>query len=54
VILIAHDLAPTDMLQLRERADSQFAGFVTELGGPTSAHCDSRAQPGTAGSGRRE
>ncbi len=36
MILIAHDLAPTDMLQLRERADSQFAGFVTELGGPTS------------------
>jgi phosphotransferase system enzyme I (PtsI) len=36
LILIAHDLAPTDMLHLRHRLDVPLAGFVTELGGPTS------------------
>lgn len=36
LILVAHDLAPADMLQLRDRSDSPLAGFVTELGGPTS------------------
>ncbi len=36
LILVAHDLAPADMLQLRDRSDVSLAGFVTELGGPTS------------------
>ncbi len=36
LILIARDLAPTDMLHLKSRADVSLAGFVTELGGPTS------------------
>ncbi|GAB4475452.1 MAG: phosphoenolpyruvate--protein phosphotransferase [Burkholderiaceae bacterium] len=35
-VLIAHDLAPADMLHLKDRADAGLAGFVTELGGPTS------------------
>jgi phosphotransferase system enzyme I (PtsI) len=36
IILIAHDLAPADMLHLKERTDIGLAGFVAELGGPTS------------------
>jgi len=36
LILIAQDLAPADMLHLKDRADVDLAGFVTELGGPTS------------------
>ncbi|HEU0200940.1 MAG TPA: phosphoenolpyruvate--protein phosphotransferase, partial [Burkholderiaceae bacterium] len=36
LILIAHDLAPADMLHLRHKLDVPLAGFVTELGGPTS------------------
>jgi phosphoenolpyruvate-protein phosphotransferase (PTS system enzyme I) len=36
LILVAHDLAPADVLQLRERAGLSLAGFVTEAGGPTS------------------
>ena len=36
LVLVARDLAPADMLHLRERADVDLAGFVTELGGPTS------------------
>ena len=36
LILIAQDLAPADVLHLRGRADVDLAGFVTELGGPTS------------------
>ncbi len=36
LILVAHDLAPADVLQLKERAGFSLAGFVTEAGGPTS------------------
>jgi phosphotransferase system enzyme I (PtsI) len=36
LILIARDLAPTDMLHLKGRAEVDVAGFVTELGGRTS------------------
>ncbi|MBA2413064.1 MAG: phosphoenolpyruvate--protein phosphotransferase [Burkholderiaceae bacterium] len=36
LILIAQDLAPADVLHLKDRADVDLAGFVTELGGPTS------------------
>jgi phosphotransferase system enzyme I (PtsI) len=36
LILVARDLAPTDMLHLKERAEVDVAGFVTELGGRTS------------------
>jgi len=36
LILVARDLAPADVLQLRERAGVNLAGFVTEAGGPTS------------------
>jgi phosphotransferase system enzyme I (PtsI) len=36
LILIARDLAPTDMLHLKQRAEIDVAGFVTELGGRTS------------------
>jgi phosphotransferase system enzyme I (PtsI) len=36
LVLVAHDLAPADMLHLRDRAGVNLAGFVTELGGPTS------------------
>jgi phosphotransferase system enzyme I (PtsI) len=36
LILVARDLAPADMLHLKDRADINLAGFVTELGGPTS------------------
>lgn len=35
-ILIAHDVAPSDMLHLRGRADSELAGIVTVAGGATS------------------
>lgn len=33
LIVVAHDISPTDMIGLR---GAQFAGFVTDLGGPTS------------------
>lgn len=33
LILIAHDLSPTDMLQFKQ---SVFAGFITDVGGKTS------------------
>jgi phosphotransferase system enzyme I (PtsI) len=36
LILIAQDLAPADVLHLKDRADVDLAGFITELGGPTS------------------
>ena len=36
LVLIARDLAPADMLHLKDRADLDLAGFVTELGGATS------------------
>jgi phosphoenolpyruvate-protein phosphotransferase (PTS system enzyme I) len=36
IVLVAHDLAPADMLVLKDRSESVLAGFVTELGGPTS------------------
>jgi phosphotransferase system enzyme I (PtsI) len=36
LILIAQDIAPADMLGLRDRVGVNLAGFVTELGGPTS------------------
>ena len=36
LVLVAQDLAPADMLHLKDRADIDLAGFVTELGGPTS------------------
>ena len=36
LMLIAQDLAPADVLHLRDRADIDLAGFVTESGGPTS------------------
>jgi phosphotransferase system enzyme I (PtsI) len=36
LVLVARDLAPTEMLRLKERADVDVAGFVTELGGRNS------------------
>jgi phosphotransferase system enzyme I (PtsI) len=36
LVLVTRDLAPADMLHLKDRADVDLAGFVTELGGPTS------------------
>lgn len=33
LIVVAHDISPADMIRLR---GAQFAGFVTDLGGPTS------------------
>ncbi len=36
LILIARDLSPTDMLHLKERAEVDVAGFVTEMGGRNS------------------
>ena len=33
MIVVAHDLSPADMLVFKEH---QFAGFVTDVGGPTS------------------
>jgi phosphotransferase system enzyme I (PtsI) len=36
LILVASDLAPTDMLHIRREAGTTVAGFITELGGPTS------------------
>ena len=36
LVLVAHDLAPADMLHVRENAGERLAGFVTELGGATS------------------
>jgi phosphotransferase system enzyme I (PtsI) len=36
LVLVTHDLAPADVLQLKERAGVNLAGLVTEAGGPTS------------------
>ncbi|MGH6623461.1 MAG: phosphoenolpyruvate--protein phosphotransferase, partial [Burkholderiaceae bacterium] len=36
LVLVAQDLAPADVLHLKDRAELDLAGFVTELGGPTS------------------
>lgn len=36
LILVANDLAPADILHFREDASDTLAGFITELGGPTS------------------
>jgi len=36
LVLVAHDLAPADVLQLKERAGVNLSGLVTEAGGPTS------------------
>lgn len=36
LVLVARDLAPADMLHFREDEGSALAGFITELGGPTS------------------
>lgn len=36
LVLIAHELAPADILHLKDRPDILLAGLVTELGGPTS------------------
>ena len=36
LVLVAHDLAPADILHFREDASETLAGFITELGGPTS------------------
>jgi phosphotransferase system enzyme I (PtsI) len=36
LVLVAHDLAPADVLHFREDEGSSLAGFITELGGPTS------------------
>jgi phosphoenolpyruvate-protein phosphotransferase (PTS system enzyme I) len=36
IVLVAHDLAPADMLVLKDRPEALLAAFVTELGGPTS------------------
>jgi phosphotransferase system enzyme I (PtsI) len=33
IVIVAHDIAPADMLQFKE---TRFAGFVTDLGGVTS------------------
>lgn len=35
-ILVANDLSPADMLNFREAGGMRLAGFITELGGPTS------------------
>jgi phosphotransferase system enzyme I (PtsI) len=36
LVVVAHDLAPPDVLHFREDVGSSLAGFITELGGPTS------------------
>jgi phosphoenolpyruvate-protein phosphotransferase (PTS system enzyme I) len=36
LVLVAQDMAPADVLHLKDRADIDLAGFVTERGGPTS------------------
>jgi phosphotransferase system enzyme I (PtsI) len=36
LVLVAHDLAPADVLHFRQDEGSSLAGFITELGGPTS------------------
>ncbi|HOX89427.1 MAG TPA: phosphoenolpyruvate--protein phosphotransferase [Burkholderiaceae bacterium] len=36
LVLVARELAPADVLHLKERPDFQLAGLVTEIGGPTS------------------
>ncbi len=36
LVLVAHDLAPADILHFREDDSNALAGFITELGGPTS------------------
>ena len=36
LVLVARELAPADVLHLKERPDFQLAGLITEIGGPTS------------------
>jgi phosphotransferase system enzyme I (PtsI) len=36
LVLVAYDLAPADILHFRQDAGANLAGFITELGGPTS------------------
>ncbi len=36
LVLVANDLAPADILHFRDDAGASLAGFITELGGPTS------------------
>ncbi len=36
LVLVARELAPADVLHLKDRADLDLAGFVTEMGGVTS------------------
>jgi len=36
LVVVAHDLAPADVLHFREDEGASLAGFITELGGPTS------------------
>lgn len=36
LVLVAHDLAPADVLHFRQDEGASMAGFITELGGPTS------------------
>jgi phosphoenolpyruvate-protein phosphotransferase (PTS system enzyme I) len=36
LVLVAHDLSPADVLHFRQGAGASLAGFITELGGPTS------------------
>jgi len=36
LVLVAHDLGPADVLHFRQDAGGSLAGFITELGGPTS------------------
>ena len=36
LVLVARDLAPADVLHLKDRADLDLAGFITEMGGVTS------------------
>lgn len=35
-ILVAYDLSPADLLHFREHSGVRFAGFLTEIGGPTA------------------
>ena len=49
MIVVAHDIAPADMMQFKSQS---FQAFVTDLGGRTS-HGDRRAQPRHSGRGRR-
>jgi len=36
LIIVAHDLAPADIMHFREDVSETLAGFIAELGGPTS------------------